>query len=52
LIELGIALIAGIDRVLDTAGTRINVAGDMAGSVVAAASEGELQKPGVKTASA
>jgi Na+/H+-dicarboxylate symporter len=48
----GIALIAGIDRVLDMARTCINVTGDMAGSVVVAASEGELQKPGVKTVSA
>ncbi|RKL62168.1 dicarboxylate/amino acid:cation symporter [Thermoanaerobacteraceae bacterium SP2] len=48
----GIALIAGIDRVLDMARTCINVTGDMAGAVVVAASEGELQKPGVKTVSA
>jgi len=48
----GIALIAGIDRILDMARTCINVTGDMAGSVVVAATEGELQEPDVKSISA
>jgi Na+/H+-dicarboxylate symporter len=38
----GIALIAGIDRVLDMFRTSLNVTGDGAASVVVAASEGEL----------
>lgn len=38
----GIALIAGIDRILDMPRTCINVTGDIAGSVVVAATEGEL----------
>jgi Na+/H+-dicarboxylate symporter len=40
----GIALIGGIDRILDMARTCINVTGDIAGSVVVAATEGELKK--------
>lgn len=38
----GVALIAGIDRVLDMARTSINITGDIACSVVVAASEKEL----------
>ncbi len=38
----GIALIAGIDRVLDMARTCINVVGDLSAAVVVAKSEGEL----------
>jgi Na+/H+-dicarboxylate symporter len=40
----GIALIAGIDRILDMARTSINVTGDIAGSVVVAATEKELNR--------
>ncbi len=44
----GSALIAGIDRVLDMARTSVNVTGDMAGSVVIAATENELSVPQAK----
>ncbi|MGI5998990.1 MAG: dicarboxylate/amino acid:cation symporter, partial [Lutispora sp.] len=40
----GLALIAGIDRVLDMARTAINVTGDAACAVVVAASENELNR--------
>ncbi len=40
----GIALIAGIDRILDMFRTSINVVGDASAAVVVAASEGELSK--------
>ncbi|ADL07399.1 dicarboxylate/amino acid:cation symporter [Thermosediminibacter oceani] len=40
----GIALIAGIDRILDMVRTCINVTGDIAGSVVVAATEKELNQ--------
>ncbi len=38
----GIALVAGIDRVLDMARTSINVVGDMSAALVVGASEGEI----------
>jgi len=38
----GLALVAGIDRILDMARTAINVTGDGAAAVVVAATEGEL----------
>lgn len=38
----GIALVAGIDRILDMARTTLNYAGDIAGAVIISASEGEL----------
>ncbi len=38
----GVALIAGIDRILDMARTTVNITGDIACSVVVAASEKEL----------
>jgi Na+/H+-dicarboxylate symporter len=38
----GVALIAGVDRVLDMARTTVNITGDAAGSVVIAKSEHEL----------
>lgn len=38
----GIALIAGIDRILDMARTSVNVIGDASAAVVIAATEGEL----------
>ena len=38
----GIALVAGIDRILDMARTTLNVAGDMSCAVIVAASEHEL----------
>lgn len=40
----GIALIAGIDRILDMARTCINVTGDASAAVVVAATEGELER--------
>lgn len=39
----GIALIAGIDRVLDMARTSINVVGDLSAALVVAATEGEFE---------
>ncbi|QUH19943.1 dicarboxylate/amino acid:cation symporter [Alkaliphilus sp. B6464] len=41
----GIALIAGIDRVLDMARTCVNVVGDTSAAVVVAASENEIDVP-------
>ena len=38
----GIAIIAGIDRILDMARTALNVTGDVAVSLVVAKSEGEF----------
>ncbi|MHB9029734.1 MAG: dicarboxylate/amino acid:cation symporter [Candidatus Latescibacterota bacterium] len=38
----GVALIAGIDRILDMIRTTVNITGDAAGSVIIARSEGEL----------
>lgn len=40
----GIAIIAGVDRILDMMRTMINVTGDAACSVVVAATEGELDR--------
>ncbi|UFJ41231.1 dicarboxylate/amino acid:cation symporter [Brevibacillus humidisoli] len=40
----GIALIAGIDRILDMFRTAVNVTGDASAAVVVAASEGELKR--------
>ncbi len=40
----GVALIAGIDRILDMARTVVNISGDIAASVVIAETEGELDK--------
>ena len=40
----GIAIIAGVDRILDMMRTMINITGDSACSVVVAASEGELNR--------
>lgn len=42
----GLALVAGIDRILDMARTAINVTGDGSAAVVVAATEGELVAPG------
>lgn len=41
----GIALVAGVDRILDMARTTLNVTGDASASVVVAASEGDLKIP-------
>ncbi len=41
----GIALIGGIDRILDMARTCVNITGDMACAVLVSSTEGELQKP-------
>ncbi|MGL5046183.1 MAG: cation:dicarboxylate symporter family transporter, partial [Shewanella sp.] len=38
----GVALIAGIDRILDMARTVVNVSGDLVATTVIAQSEGEL----------
>lgn len=46
----GIAIIAGIDRILDMARTALNVAGDCAVSCVIAKSEGELDQATYDTA--
>lgn len=40
----GVAIIAGIDRILDMARTTVNVTGDAAVSVIVAKSEGELDE--------
>ena len=42
----GVALITGIDRVLDMARTAVNITGDITCSVVVAASEKELNRSG------
>ncbi len=41
----GIALILGVDRILDMCRTAVNITGDASCAVVVAASEGELEKP-------
>lgn len=41
----GIALVAGVDRILDMARTTLNVMGDSTGALVVAKSEGELGEP-------
>lgn len=41
----GVALVAGIDRILDMARTTLNVTGDASAAVVVAASEGDLKIP-------
>ena len=41
----GIALVAGIDRILDMGRTTVNITGDIACSVVVAASEKQLKRP-------
>jgi Na+/H+-dicarboxylate symporter len=41
----GIALILGVDRILDMCRTTINITGDISCAVVVAASEGELASP-------
>ncbi len=40
----GVALIAGIDRILDMARTTVNITGDAVGAVLIARSEGELNE--------
>ena len=40
----GLAIVAGIDRILDMARTTVNICGDMMVSVLVAKSEGELNK--------
>ncbi|MDW7670402.1 MAG: dicarboxylate/amino acid:cation symporter [Bacillota bacterium] len=42
----GVALVAGIDRILDMARTSVNVIGDASAAVVVAATENELEVPG------
>jgi len=41
----GVALVAGVDRILDMARTPLNILGDATGAVVVAKSEGELATP-------
>jgi Na+/H+-dicarboxylate symporter len=41
----GIALILGVERILDMARTTMNVTGDIAAAAVIAHSEGELNPP-------
>ena len=41
----GIALIMGVDRILDMSRTTVNVWSDMVGSIVIASSEGDLGPP-------
>lgn len=45
----GIALIAGIDRILDMMRTTVNIVGDAAGSVVVAGTEGEFRESSAKS---
>lgn len=47
----GMVLVGGIDRILDMARTCINVTGDMAGTILVSATEGELQLPAKKSIS-
>jgi len=42
----GIALILGVDRILDMCRTIVNITGDASAAVIVAASEGTLRKPG------
>ena len=42
--KIGLAVIAGIDRILDMARTTVNVTGDLMVSVLIAKSEGELDE--------
>jgi len=42
----GIALILGVDRILDMCRTIVNVTGASSAAVIVAASEGTLRKPG------
>ncbi|MGI6684308.1 MAG: dicarboxylate/amino acid:cation symporter [Bacillota bacterium] len=39
----GVALVAGVDRILDMARTTVNITGDASASVIVAASEGDLE---------
>jgi Na+/H+-dicarboxylate symporter len=41
----GIAIILGVERILDMCRSVVNVTGDASCAVVVASSEGELQKP-------
>jgi Na+/H+-dicarboxylate symporter len=41
--ETGIALILGVDRILDMLRTSVNITGDLTGAALIARSEGELQ---------
>jgi len=42
----GIALILGVDRILDMCRTIVNVTGDASAAVIVAATEGTLRRPG------
>jgi len=41
----GIALILGVDRILDMCRTTVNITGDASAAIVVAATEGELERP-------
>lgn len=45
--ETGIALILGVDRILDMLRTAVNVTGDLAGTTFIARTEGEMTEPGI-----
>jgi Na+/H+-dicarboxylate symporter len=45
----GIALILGVDRILDMCRTVVNVTGDASAAIMVAATEGTLRKPGEET---
>lgn len=49
-VEVGIALILGVDRILDMLRTSVNVTGDITASAVIARSEGEVLAPAVSIA--
>jgi len=44
----GIALILGVDRVLDMCRTAVNVTGDASAAVIVAATEGDLGRPALQ----
>lgn len=48
----GVALVAGVDRILDMARTTVNITGDASAAVIVAASEGELNVPSQESVSA
>jgi len=43
--ETGIALVLGVDRILDMLRTSVNLTGDLTGAVLIARTEGELTPP-------
>ncbi len=47
---VGIALVLGVDRILDMCRTALNVTGDLTAAAVIARSEGELNMPDLEAA--